>query len=109
MTHVCRVEERRPSPWPNLHIKLAEFNTKNLPGWAKKFYEFLLLIRQHHADVKTKGTLIKKSCKKKFVQRQVTTTIGKRSNWGIFLKILDHMYPLYETDLSVGTEIEELP
>ena len=37
------------------------------------------------------------------------TAIKKRSNWGHFLKKLEQMYLAYETDLSVRTEIEELP
>ena len=93
----------------NLQIKLPEFNPKNLPEWAEEFSEFLLLTGQQHADVRTKCTLIKKSCKKKFLQRQVKTAIRKSSNWGDFLKRLEQMYPVYETDLSVRTEIEELP
>ena len=92
-----------------LHIQLPEFDPKNLPEWADEFSEFLLLTRQQHADVRTKCTLIKKPCKKKFLQRQVKTAIRKSSSWGDFLKRLEQMYPVYETDLSVRTEIEELP
>ena len=55
----------------NLRIKLPEFNPKKLPEWAEQFSEFLLLTGHQHADVRTKCTLIKKSCKKKFLQRQV--------------------------------------
>ena len=51
----------------------------------------------------------KKSCKKKFLQRQVKMAIKKSSNWGDFLKRLGRMYPVYETDLNVRTEIENLP
>ena len=80
-----------------------------MPEWAEEFSEFLLLTGQQHADVRTKCTLIKKSCKKKFLQRQVKTAIRKSSSWGYFLKRLEQMYPVYETDLSVRTEIEELP
>ena len=93
----------------NLQIELPEFDPKNLPEWAEEFSEFLLLTGQQHADVRTKCTLIKKSCKKKFLQRQVKTAIGKSSNGGDFLERLEQMYPVYETDLSVRTEIEELP
>ena len=64
---------------------------------------------EQHADVCTKCTLIKDSCKKKFLQRQVKTAIRKSSNWGDFLKRLEQMYQVYETDMSVPTEIEELP
>ena len=69
----------------------------------------MLLTSQQHADVRTKFTLIKKSCKKKFLQRRVKTAIRKSSNWGDFLKRLEQMYPVYETDLSVRTVIEEFP
>ena len=69
----------------------------------------MLLTGQQHADVRTKCTLIKTSGKKKFLQRQVKTASRKGSNWGDFLKRLDQMYPVYKTDLSVRTEIEELP
>ena len=93
----------------NLQIELPEFDPKNLPEWAEELSEFLLLTGQQHADVRTKCTLIKKWCKKKFLQRQVKTAIRKSSSWGDFLKGLEQMYPVYETDLSVRTEIEELP
>ena len=93
----------------NLQIELPEFDPKNLPEWAEEFSEFLLLTGQQHADVRTKCTLIKKSCKKRFLQRQVKTAIRKSSSWGDLLKRLEQMYPVYETDLSVRTEIEELP
>ena len=93
----------------NLQIKLPEFDPKNLPEWAAEFSEFLLLTGHQHADVRTKCTLIKKSCKKKFLQRQVKTAIRKSSNRGDFLKRLEKMYPVYKTDLTVRTEIEKLP
>ena len=93
----------------NLQIELPVFDPKNLPEWAEEFSEFLLLTGQQHADFWTKCTLIKKLCKRKFLQRQVQTAIRNSSNWGDFLKRLEQMYPVCETDLSVRTEIEELP
>ena len=80
-----------------------------MPEWAEEFSKFLLVTGQQHADVRTKCTLIKKSCKKKLLQRQVKTAIRKTSNWEDFLKGREQMYQVYETDLSVRTEIEELP
>ena len=68
----------------------------------------MLLTGQQLAEVRTKCTLIKKSLKK-LLQRQVKTAIRKSSNWGDLLKRLEQMYPVYERDLSVRTEIEELP
>ena len=92
----------------NLQIELPESDPKNLPEWGEEFLEFLLLTGQRHADVLTKCTLIKKSCKKQFLQRHVKTAIRKSSSWGDSLKGLEQMYPVWETDLSVRTEIEEL-
>ena len=85
----------------NLQIELPEFDPKHLPECPEKFSEFLLLTGQQHADVWTKCTLIKTSCKKEFLQRQVKTAIRKSSNGGDFLKRLEQMYPVYKTHLSV--------
>ena len=68
----------------------------------------MLLTGQQHADVRTKYTLVEKSCKKNLLQRQVKAAIRRSSNWGDLLKRLEQMYPLYKTDLIVRTEIEEL-
>ena len=64
----------------NLQIEVPEFDPENLPESAEEFSEFLLLTGKQHAEVRTKCTLIKTSCKNKFLQRQVTTAIGKSSN-----------------------------
>ena len=63
-----------------LRIEIPEFDPKNLPEWAEEFSQFLLLTGHQHADVRTKCTVIKKSCKKKFLQRQIETAIRKSSN-----------------------------
>ena len=93
----------------NLQIELPEFDLKNLPERAAEFLELLLLTGQQHDEVKRNCTLIKKSCEKKFLQRQVKTAIRKSSNRGDFPKRLRQMYPNYETDLSVRTEFKKLP
>ena len=89
----------------NLQIAIP----KNLPEWAEKPSEFLLLTGKQHADVRTKCTLIKTSRKVKVLQRQVKTAIRKSSKWGDFLNRQEQMYPIYETDLSVRKDIEEVP
>ena len=66
----------------NLQIELPAFDHKSLPDWADEFSELLPLTAQQHAHVRTKCTLIKKSCKKKFHRQQVKTAIRKSSNWG---------------------------
>ena len=93
----------------NLQIELPEFDPQKLSEWAEESSEFLLLTGQQHADVRPKCTLIKKWCKKKFLQRQVKTAIRRSSNWGNFLKRLEQIYPVYKTDLSVRTELRSCP
>ena len=93
----------------NIQIELTELDLKNVPEWAEEFSEFLPLTGQKHADVRTKCTLIKKSCNKKLLKRQVKAVIRKSSNWGDLLKRLEQIYPAFETDLSVRTEIVEFP
>ena len=61
----------RPIAQANIQLELTEFDPKNLPEWAEEFAEFLLLTGQSHVDVTTKCSLLKRSCKKKFLQKQV--------------------------------------
>ena len=61
----------RPIAQANIQLELPEFDPKNLPEWAEEFAEFLLLTGQSDVDVATKCSLLKPSCKKKFLQKQV--------------------------------------
>ena len=61
----------RPIAKANIQLELPEFNPKNLPEWAEESAEFPLLTGQSHVDVATKCSLLKRSCKKKFLQKQV--------------------------------------
>ena len=51
----------------NHQIDLSEFDSKMLPERAEEFSEFLLLTVSPHADIRTWCTLMKTSCKKKFL------------------------------------------
>ena len=61
----------RPIAQANIQLELQEFDPQNLPEWAEQFAEFLLLTGQSHVDVATNCSLLKHSCKKKFLQTQV--------------------------------------
>ena len=99
----------RPIAKANIQLELPEFDPKNLPEWAEEFAEFLLLTGQSHVDVTTKCSLLKRSCKKKFLQKQVKQIVKTCSTWAEVLQRLEKTFPVYETDLSVRTQIEELP
>ena len=99
----------RPIEQANIQLELPEFDPKNLPKWAEEFAEFLLLTGQSHVDVATKCSLLKRSCKKKFLQKQVKQIVKTCSTLAEVLQKLEKTFPVYETDLSVRTQIEELP
>ena len=93
----------------NIQLELPEFDLKKLPEWAEEIAEFLLLTGQSHVDVVTKCSLLKRSCKKKLLQKQVKQIVKTCSTWAEILLRLEKTLPVYETDLSVRTQIEELP
>ena len=99
----------RPIAQANIKLELPEFDPKNLPEWAKEFAEFLLLPDQSHVDVATEFSLLKRSCKKKFLQKQVKQIVKTCSTWAEVLQRLEKTFPVYDADLSVRTHIEELP
>ena len=93
----------------NIQLELPEFDPKNLLEWAEVFAEFLLLTGQSHVDVATKCSLLKRSCKKKILQKQVKQIVKTCSTSAEVLQRLEKTFRVYETDLSVRTQIEELP
>ena len=99
----------RPIAQANIQLELPELDRKNLPEWAEEFAEFLLLPGQFHVDVATKCSLLKCSCKKKILQKQVKQIVKTCSTWAEVLQRLEKTFPVYETDLSVRTQIKELP
>ena len=99
----------KPIAQANIQLELPEFDPKNLPEWAVEFAEFLLLTGQSHVDVATKCSLFKRSCKKKFSQKQAKKIVKTRSTWAEVLQRPEKTFPVYETHLSVRTQIEELP
>ena len=99
----------KPIAQANMQLELPELDPKNLPEWAEEFAEFLLLTAQSDVDVATKCSLLKRSCKKKFLQKQVKQIVKTCSTWAEVLQRLVKFFPVCETDLSVRTNVEELP
>ena len=90
-------------------LELPEFDLKNLRERAEEFAEFLLLTNQSYVDVANESALLKRSCKMKFLQKQVKQTVKTCSTWAEVLQRLEKAFSVYETNLSVRTQIEELP
>ena len=68
-----------------------------------------MLTGQSHVDVAIKCSLLKRSCKKKFLQKQVKQIVKTCSTWVEVLQRLKKTFAVYETDLSVRTQMKELP
>ena len=99
----------RPIALADIQLELPEFDPKNLPEWTEEFAGFLLLTGRSHVDVATKCSLLKRSCRKKFLQKQVKQIVKTCSTWAEVLQRLGKTFLVYETDLSVRTQIEKLP
>ena len=74
-------EMGRPTAQANIQLEYLEFDPKNLPEWAEEFAAFLLLTGQSHVDVATICSLLKRSCKTKFLQKQVKQIVKTCSTW----------------------------
>ena len=99
----------RPLAKANIQQESPEFDPKNLPKWAEDFAEFLLVIGQSHLDLANKCSLLKRSLKIFFLQKQVRQIVKTCSTWAEVLQRPEKTFPVYETHLSVRTQIEELP
>ena len=99
----------KPIAQANIQLELPEFDPKNSPEWAEEFAEFLSLTGQSQLDMTTKCSVLKRSCKKKFLQKHLKQIVETCSIWAEVFQRLEKTFPVYETDLSVRTEIEELP
>ena len=84
----------RPIAQANIELELLEFDPKNLPEWADELAEFLLLPGQSHVDVATKCSLLKRSCKKKFLQKQVKQIVKTCSTSAEVLQKLEKTFPV---------------
>ena len=99
----------RPFSQAYIQLELPKFDPKNLPKWAEEFAEFFLLTWPYHVDVATKCSLLKRSCKRNILQKQVKQIVKSCLTWAEVLQRVEKAFPVYETDLSVRTQIEELP
>ena len=84
----------RPIAQAIIHVELPEFDPKKMPEWADEFAECLLLTGRSHVDVATKSALLKYSCKKKFLQKQVKQIVKTCSTWAEVLQRLGKPFPV---------------
>ena len=91
----------RPTAQANIQLELPELDAENLPEWAEAFAEFLLLTGQSHVDVATECSLLKRSCRKRFLQKQVKQIVKTCSTWPMGLtSVYAHRLRSYLSSLN---------
>ena len=84
----------KPICQAKIRLELPEFDLRNLAEWAEECAQNLLLTGQSHVDVATKCSLLKRSCKKKLLQKQVKQIAKTRSTWVQVLQRLEKTFPV---------------
>ena len=64
---------------------------------------------QTHASGRVKCDLLLQCCKTKYLEKQVKQIVTKSATFADVLVALERQYPTYQTDLSISTEIQNLP
>ena len=82
----------KPIAQANIQLELPAFDPKYLPEWAEEFAQFLLLTLWSHVDVARKCSLLKRSCKRKFLQKQVKQIVKTCSTWVEVLQRLEKTF-----------------
>ena len=85
----------RPIAQANSQLELPELDPKSLSEWAQEFAEFLMLTGQSGVDVATECSLSKRSCEKKFLQKEMKQIVKACSTWAEFLRRSEKTFPVY--------------
>ncbi len=87
---------------------LPEFSGKALSVFAEWFARFLRLTGQTNASGRVKCDLLLQCCKNKYIEKQVKQVVTMSKTFADVLVRLERLYPTYETDLSIRSEIANL-
>ena len=89
-------------------VNLPEFTGKDLSEFAENLGRFLQMTGQTHASGQVKCDLLLQCCKTKYLEKQVKQIVTKSATFADVLVALERQYPIYETDLSIRAEIQNL-
>ena len=104
-----RSQEAKAIATPKIVVNLPEFTGKDLSKFAENFGWFLRLTGQTHASGPVKCDLLLQCCKTKYLEKQVRQIVTNSATFADVLVALERQYPIYETDLSIRAEIQNLP
>ena len=104
-----RSQEAKAIATSKIVVNLPEFTGKDLSEFAENFGRFLRMTRETHASGRVKCDLLLQCCKTKYLEKQVKQIVTKYATFADVLVALERQYPIYETDLSIRAEIQNLP
>ena len=90
-------------------LNLPEFTGKDPSEFAENSGRFLRLTGQTHASGRVKCDLLLQFCKTQYLETQVKQIVTKSATFADVLVALERQYPTHETNLSIRTEIQNLP
>ena len=89
-------------------MNLLEFTGKGRSEFAENLGRFLRMTRQTRASRRVKSDLLLQCCKTKYLEKQVKQIVTKSATFADVLVALERQYPVYQTDLSIRAEIQNL-
>ena len=104
-----RSQEAKAIATSKIVVNLPQFTGKDLSEFGENFGRFLRLTGQTHASGRVKCDLLLQCCKTKYLEKQVRQIVTNSATFADVLVALERQYPTYETDLSIGAEIQNLP
>ena len=104
-----RSQEAKAIATSKIVVNLPEVTGKDLSEFAENFGLFLRLTGQMHASGRVKCDLLLQCCKTKYLEKQVRQIVTNSATFADVLVALERQYPIYETDLSIRAEIQNLP
>ena len=103
-----RSQEAKAIASSKIVVSLPEFTGKGLSEFAENFGRFLRMTSQTPASGRVKCDLLLQCCKTKYLEKQVKQIMTKSATFADVLVALERQYPSYETDLSIGPQIQNL-
>ena len=89
-------------------MNLPEFTGQDLSEFTENFCRFLRMTGQTHASGRLKCNLLLQCCKTKYLEKQVKQIVTKSATFADVLVASERQYPIYETELSIRAEIQNL-
>ena len=103
-----RCEGARAIATSKIVVNFPDFTGKDISKFAENFCRFLRPTGQTNASGRVKCDLLLQCCMTNYLEKQVKQIMMKSATFAEVLVALERQYPSFETDLSIGTEMQNL-